>query len=42
MLWKVCKGNHWIGILESNYAWALPYWTARGYKLILLDNGCVS
>ena len=33
-MWKVCKGKHWIGIIETNYAWAVNYWTKRGFKLI--------
>lgn len=34
-MYKVCgKGNRWIGIIETNYTWAIKYWTARGYKLV--------
>lgn len=34
-MFKVCgKGGHWIGIIETNYDWALKYWTNRGYILV--------
>ena len=35
MKWKVTKRGKWIGIVETNYAWALAYWVPRGYKLVI-------
>jgi hypothetical protein len=33
--WKVCWPNrNWIGIIETNFAYAFPYWTKKGMKLI--------
>lgn len=37
MSWKVCRTRNptsWIGIVETNYAWAFRYWSARGFKLV--------
>ena len=33
-MWKVCgpKGK-WLGVIETNYAWAIKYWTPRGFIL---------
>ena len=31
--WRVLKGGKWFGIIETNYAWAYPYWRLRGYTL---------
>lgn len=27
MLWEVWRGEHFIGIVESNYGYAVKYWT---------------
>lgn len=34
MKWKVIVKGHWIGIIETNYGWAEPYWRSRGAKLL--------
>lgn len=32
-MWQVCRGSVWIGIVETNYAWAVKYWRPRGFNL---------
>jgi hypothetical protein len=32
-MYYVMKGKHWIGIIETNYRWAIAYWIPRGYRL---------
>lgn len=44
MLWKVCCGKVWIGIVVSNYDWEKPYWeyrslvTGENYRLVPLTE----
>lgn len=36
MSYRACTSRGtWIGIVETNYAWAEPYWRGRGYRLVL-------
>ena len=32
-MWKVYTNGEWNGIVETNYTWALAYWSKRGGKL---------
>lgn len=33
--YRVCtKSGHWIGIIETNHAFADPYWRERGHILV--------
>jgi hypothetical protein len=31
--WKVYNGKRFIGIIESNYDYAITYWKTKGYTL---------
>lgn len=39
-MWKVYRGNKWVGIIETNYTYAYKYWaeygrrTGKKYRLI--------
>ena len=33
-MWEVCYRQRWIGIVETNYAWACAFWlTRQGFTL---------
>jgi hypothetical protein len=32
--WLVYRGQRFIGIIETNFAYYEPYWTARGCRLV--------
>jgi len=45
-MWKVMLGKRWIGIIETNFAYALSYWekrnqiTGKKFRLVKVDyNG---
>ena len=45
--WLVCSSQSrksWIGIVETNYAFAVVYWTQRGHHLLpnTRDQGSAS
>jgi len=33
-MWEVWMKGKWIGIVETNYPWAVAYWTKRNAKLV--------
>ncbi len=33
-MWKIAKNGQDLGIIETNYAFALAYWTRRNCKLV--------